>query len=689
MNIIIPYRWLKEYLDYSLNPQKIAHYLSLCSASVEKIEKVFKDYLYHIEITTNRVDMMSILGVAREAAAVLNRFGYKANLKDDPYNLISNFPFTSSKKSSLLKVIIKNVNLCPRFAAVILDNVKVKPSPLIIQQRLKKVGLRPLNNIVDISNYLMHELGQPVHTFDYDKIGKKTMILRASKKGEIIQTLDGQKRILKGNDIIIEDGLGRIIDLCGIMGGLNTAIDKKTKCVLFFVQNYQAEAIRKTAMSIGLRTQAATLYEKKIDPELVIPTLAKGIELFKKTSQVKVQTPIIDIYHLKPKTKNITLSLSLLNKYLGLKIKTSMVKKILESLGFKTSFHKKEEKFSVIVPSWRHNDINLAEDLIEEISRIYGYHLLPSRLPKTLTSIPFEKSYHFYWEKEIKKSLKYWGFTETYTYSLQSLKELKACSLLPKNHLKLKNPLSEEWVYLRAYLEPSLLSVIKQNQNEKTIKIFEISKVYLPRKSNLPQEISKLILCQTGDSLWNIKGYVEAISQITNIKIWYKKWQNPLPWFEKNVSALMETLKGNKKIPIGYLGSINSQTLKNFSLNSPVSLAVFNFAFLSKLASKEKTYLPLPKFPPLIEDLTFKLNIPVYCQQIINHILSLSPLIKKVSLINHFQKSLTFRIVYLSKKKNLTSKSIFNLRKKIVASIEQKGWAKLKGELKDLKRDLG
>jgi len=229
MNIFILDSWLREHLQTKATPKQIGEYLSLCSQSVEKVTKIEDDWLYEIEITTNRPDCLSVYGLARELAVILPRFGLPAKLKSLE---ISQPVKTPDKKNLPLEVKIKDASLCPRFTAVIFDKVVIKPSPKIIQERLEKSGIRALNNVVDISNYLMLELGQPMHTFDYDKIKGAKMILRESAGGEKITTLDDQIRPLPDGTIIIEDGEGRIIDLCGIMGGKNSEVDEKTKKVL-------------------------------------------------------------------------------------------------------------------------------------------------------------------------------------------------------------------------------------------------------------------------------------------------------------------------------------------------------------------------------------------------------------------------------------------------------------------------
>jgi len=274
MNISIPHSWLKEFLTTDASPQKIAECLSFCGPSVEKLTKASDDWIYEIEVTTNRIDLMSVLGLAREAAAILPQFGYKAKLKTS-----STLLEVDQNRSFPLKVKVDH-QLCPRFTAVVISNVTIKLSPLKIKDRLEKSGIRAINNVVDISNYLMRAYGQPVHTFDFDKI-KSAIILRLSRKGESLTTLDSKTFTLPGGDIVIEDAGKRLIDLCGIMGGLNSAVDNQTKNVLLFVQTYSPTHIRRTSMILGQRSEAAQIFEKQPDPEQVMPVLLAGIQLFK------------------------------------------------------------------------------------------------------------------------------------------------------------------------------------------------------------------------------------------------------------------------------------------------------------------------------------------------------------------------------------------------------------------------
>ncbi|MBI3560055.1 hypothetical protein HY087_02930, partial [Candidatus Gottesmanbacteria bacterium] len=278
MNILLPDSWLREYLKTKATPKQIKEYLSLCGPSVERIHETDGEQVYDVEITSNRPDAMSVVGIAREAAAILPRFGITAKLINDPYDIKGLTLKTKKVKPFEAKTLIIKTDpvLNPRWTSVIIDNVTVGPSPVWLKKRLEATGIRSLNTIVDVTNYIMRSYGQPVHAFDYDQVlpknGVRTMILRASKKGERVTTLDGKTYTLPGDDIVMEDGSGRIIDLCGIMGAQNSSVKISTKTIVLFMQTYEPTHIRKTSMSLSHRTEAAGLFEKGLDPELVYPS---------------------------------------------------------------------------------------------------------------------------------------------------------------------------------------------------------------------------------------------------------------------------------------------------------------------------------------------------------------------------------------------------------------------------------
>ena len=667
MNIFILDSWLREHLQTKATPKQIGEYLSLCSQSVEKVTKIEDDWLYEIEITTNRPDCLSVYGLARELAVILPRFGLPAKLKSLE---ISQPVKTPDKKNLPLEVKIKDASLCPRFTAVIFDKVVIKPSPKIIQERLEKSGIRALNNVVDISNYLMLELGQPMHTFDYDKIKGAKMILRESAGGEKITTLDDQIRPLPDGTIIIEDGEGRIIDLCGIMGGKNSEVDEKTKKVLLFVQTYDPVRIRQACQKLAFRTEAASRFEKGVDPEGVLIAMGKAMEMFEKNCEAEIASQLIDIYPNPPQEKKVKLDINLVNKIMGIEISKKEIVNILESLGFVLETNQ-SSLMTVTVPHWRYDDISIPEDLIEEIARIYGYHRLPTNLPPmavvSQNKIDFPK-----WEAKIKTALKFWGFTETVNYSMVSESILKNVEIKPEECLRIANPLSDEWVFLRPSLVPSLLQVASLNKKE-NLKIFELANVYLFQSENqLPEENLMLTGLVSGESFAKVKGVVESLLEELGIKeIEIKPYQLQKTFYGKifHPSRRAEIIFKNNSL--GIFGQLKKEKVFVFDLD---------FTQIVKDANEIKKYQAIPKYPPIIEDLSFVIPEKTYVGEIMKAIKTTSLIIQRVELIDSFEDSRTFRVTYQDAKKTLTDEEVEKIRKSIIDNLKNKLRLKLKGK---------
>ena len=329
MNIKITYNWLLEYLDTDADPYELQKYLSLCGPSIERVEKIDDDYSLDIEVTSNRIDSASVYGIAQEASAILPQFGKKAKLK---FNPLEKYTFKSlGKQTGELTAEIKLLDpkLASRVTAIILSNIEIGKSPELISKRLTMCDIKSINNVVDISNYLMLSLGQPNHTFDYDKIVDHKLHIRESKKGETVKTLDEKEIILPGGDIVIEDGSGNLTDLAGIMGGYDSMISDSTKNVLLLLETYDPKKIRKTSMTTGQRTIAATYFEKGLDPERIESTLVYGVELLKEYASATVDSDVIDIYPQPVKPKNITDSVQKINQLIGEHVAAKKMKEIL------------------------------------------------------------------------------------------------------------------------------------------------------------------------------------------------------------------------------------------------------------------------------------------------------------------------------------------------------------------------
>ncbi len=412
MNIQILDSWLRENLKTKASPKQIAEKLSLSSVSVEKLEKKGEDYLYDIEVTTNRPDLMSVVGLAREAATVLSHNGIAAEFQK------LTFPTVTTKLIKEEFTIENDPKLVNRVCAVVIE-VTAKPSPKKIKERLEASNIRSLNNIIDVTNYVMRAIGNPMHAFDYDLLATKKFVIRESRPGEKYTTLDNKEYILPGGDIVADYGTGKIADLLGVMGPKQSAVSDATKRILFFVDNNEPHRIRKTSMSLGLRTEAAILNEKGIDPELSMDALLYGVKLYEEFADGKVISEIIDIYPNKVKRNEIIVNEDKINSVIGIAVPLKTSSSILKSLGFEVEI--KDRSLLVKPPSFRTRDVEITEDVIEEIARIYGYENIPNRIPELTNQKPFNFSKNqFFFEDRTKDALKYWGFTESYTYPMVS-----------------------------------------------------------------------------------------------------------------------------------------------------------------------------------------------------------------------------------------------------------------------------
>lgn len=649
MDIKIPDSWLREFVKTTATPQKIAECLSLCGPSVEKVEKVGKDYVYSIEVTTNRVDSAGVYGIAREAAAILPRFGVKTALQ--PTKVYSAQGIVH--RINWLDVEVDQ-KLCPRFTAILIKNVQLKKSPVWMEQRLKLIGLRPINNVVDISNYLMHGLGQPLHTFDYDKIRGHKMILRASRAGEKITTLDEKEYALPGGDIVIEDGQGRLIDLAGIMGGKLSAVDEKTKNILLFVQTYNPVNIRKTSMALAKRTEAASLFEKGLDTELAETTIRRGIDLFAELCRGEPEKKILDIYPSPYKNKTVNVSPEFISERLGVKLSGKEITDILAPLGFGVTSD--NNMLTISIPSFRAQDINIPEDLVEEVARLYGYHNLPSRLMAGILPEP-PQDQPFDFETKIKQALKGWGGVEVYTLSLVS-KDKVVLSGPASWTLKLKNPLGADSEYLRQSLAPSLVAAVRQNPGQKDpIHLFEMTNVYLPVRAHLPEEKMTLAGIFANYDYRRAKGIVKALLNEIRADV-YLEPEDARGFLPNQRLAIK-----HKKNTLGQFGVLDESELIYYE---------FDVELLRASCLSASAYIPIPKYPAQIEDLSLFFPARTRVGDVMDIIKKADRQISSLELIDIYKEIRTFRIAYQNPDKNLTDKEVKQIRNKILGIIKRK-----------------
>lgn len=661
MNIKILDTWLREHVKTDAAPKKIGELLSLTSVGVERIEKYKNDYVYDIEVTTNRPELMSVMGLAREAATVLPQNGIKASLVPPVIpNSIQDLPKEMLKQVQHDKFpmnIKTDSKLVRRVMAVVME-VTIKDAPQTIKDRLESSDIRSLNNVIDVTNYIMRETGHPTHAFDYDRLKNHTLNIRESKKGEKIKTLDKKEYVLSGGDIVADDGSGEINDLLGIMGTENSVVTKDTKHILFFIDSVEPNHIRKTSMELGIRTEAAILNEKGLNPEHAERAFLMGIKLFQKIADAKIVSSIMDIYHEKPKSNVITVTEAKINQVVGIQIPLKQSIEILTKLGFEVE--QKDTTLQVTVPSeMAGDDMLIPEDLIEEIARIYGYHNIPNKLPAITDTAPVNiEDNEFYWEDRVRDAFKYWGFTEVYTYPMVS----EELAVKPVDQsVKIQNQLSDGMVYMRRSLIPSLQQVVKENLDHDVIKIFEIANVYEKNGKNLPKQMLRLggLIRTSKVSFAEVKGYLEQLFEDTGVA--------NTTWKLLDGARYGATVFVGKE-ELGVVEIIDETTI-DFELD---------FAIFLKHVVLKKVYKPISKFPPIVEDMAVIAPANILTGDLMDTIAKQSTLITDVSLLDKYKDTRTFHIVYQSYQKNLTDKEVREVREKIIKVLKDKFGATLK-----------
>lgn len=625
--MLAPLSWLKVYVDIKLSPKDLGERLTEVGLSMEKIRREGDDIIFEFEITPNRPDLLSILGIAREIAAIEN-----TSIK---------FPKVLSDLKPQKKLPIKietNASINPRFTGIIIDGIKVKESPRWLSDRLIKIGQRPINNIVDITNYVMFELGNPIHAFDYDKIKGSLMKVHRTKGGEKFTSVDGVTYYLPKDAVVISDEDG-IIDLCGIKGGLNSGIYDETKTIFIRAPVEMPVLIRRTATSLSLRSEASSIFERGVNKGGTVDALKRCVELVLDIAGGEISSELFDIKKENFNPWKVKLGIHRLNNILGISIQEKEVLMLLKRLNL-IPIKKTKDAVEVTIPTYR-NDLKIEEDLIEEVARLYGYNKFPKTIPEgkiPIKQIPYFKDYEI--EKKAKNILVASGFSEIYTYSLISEKDLLENGINPDKSLRVDNPISREVEYLRPSLLPNLKKALIQNKPfYEKINLFELGKVYL------------------GSSIDNaLESY--CLSGITNDKNFYE------------VKGVIEKLFDEF--------GIAEDTASNIHVIDEGIFFEINFSKLITKINLDKSYKPIPKYPPIIEDLALLIDEKVQTGQIIEEMKKQSPLIVYVGLLDVFENSRTFHIIYQHRQRNLTNEEVSKIREKILETLKNKFKAKLK-----------
>jgi len=673
--MIFSYNWLQSFFKKKLlKPEKLAEVLTMHFAEVEDLKREGKDFSLDIDVRPNRsADCFSHIGVAREIAAITN---FKLL---EPVSEIEEDKELKAK--DFIKVEIKNPSDCRRYTSRVIAGVKVGPSPQYIRKMLKVCGLRPINNIVDIANYVMLETGQPLHAFDGDKLEGKKIVIRFAKKGEKITTLDGEKYDLDNEILVISDA-EKPVAIAGIKGGKAPEIDEKTNIVVLESANFNPKTIRQSSKSIDLKTDASLRFEHGVDPNLTEIAINRAAFLIQKIAKGRVLQGKIDIYPKRVLPLKIKLDLDYVNNLLGVSIPEKEVKNILERLGFKVSGSK---VLNVEVPT-RRLDVLTQEDLIEDIGRVFGYQKIPTVFPLA-SLIPPKRNLNIFWEDKAKDILKEIGFNEVYNYSFISEKEAEFLNYGKGELAEVENPLSSDYQYLRPSLIPNLLKNIADNQkNFQEIKIFEAGKIFKQSatKKYLQKPSEKIMLAGilTGDAFYEAKGVVDSLLNKLGISdIWYNEY-NPTP--EESKSCLWHLKKcAEVKVgreEIGFLGEVSSGVSGSFKVEKKVAVFDLDFGRLLNLASEESEYRPVSRFPAAVRDIAVLLPRLAKVEEVLRKIQrGGGALVKDVDLFDIYEgeaiedgkKNLAFHIIFQSEDKTLSSQEIDSLQNKIIKALEE------------------
>ena len=548
------------------------------------------DTVVDFEITNNRPDCYSIMGLAREAAAA---FG-KPMRHHEPVVKGSDAGSMYDK----LDVEVEAENLCNRYTARMVANVKIGPSPKWMRQRLRANGVRPINNIVDITNYVMLEYGQPMHAFDYRYVGSGKIVVRESREGETLTTLDGNVRTLKPGMLVIADET-KPIGLAGIMGGENSEILPDTTTVVFESANFDGTSIRQTALALGMRTESSGKFEKNLDPMMTVPAVQRACELVEMLACGDVMDGMVDILNYVPAPKTLELEPEKINALLGTNIPREDMVKYLNLLEIPV------EGNTIHVPSWR-PDLNLMADIAEEVGRSYGYNEIPITAFKNATQGGY--SPEMLLEAKAGAACRSVGFSEIITYSFVSPSifdqiRLSADSPL-RNTLKIQNPLGEDTSVMRTTALPSMLDILARNSanHNKAAKLYELAKVYLPVEGQvLPQEPKYLMLGTygAGEDFFSLKGELDAVLGALRLPAAQYTADTTNPSYHPGRCARI-TIGGEE---VGCMGQIHPLVAGNYGMDCEIYCAEIRFDKLLALQLPEATYVPLPKYPAVTRDL--------------------------------------------------------------------------------------
>lgn len=630
-----------------------------------------KDKIVEFEITSNRPDCFSTIGLAREVAATYKKkFTYpKIEVKEDADGDIN----------EMVEVEIKNPELCPRYIARVVKNVKVEPSPRWMRKRLRANGIRPINNIVDITNYVMLELGQPMHAFTIGNIDGKKIIIRNAEEGEKITTLDGNERQLDPSMLVISD-VNKAVAVAGVMGGENSKVNGSTDTILFESANFNGPNIRVTAKKLGLRTDASSKFEKGLDPNLALDAVNRAVQLVEMLGCGEVVKGMVDCYPNKREPWTLSYAPEKINKFLGTDISEDEMIEIFKRIELVPDKTAK----TVTIPTFR-PDLESFADITEEVARFYGYDKIKPTLAAGTPTVG-KRSYEQNISKIVKHSLISNGLCEAITYTIESPKVFDKLNIPEGDKLRdtvtISNPLGEDFSIMRTTTLNGMLTSLSVNYNRRNEKagLFEFAKVFIPKAvpvTELPDEYVKVTIGMYGDmDFYDIKGIVEHVLDTVGIDNAEFEPLSTIPWMHPGRTAAVE-IAGEQ---IGYVGELHPQIAKNYGIGARTYIAVLDEASLIKASNLVTVYKSLPKFPSVVRDISMLVSEKVYVRDIEKIIKANGgSLIEDIELFDVYKggqiekgsKSVSFSITFRDENKTLVDDEVNSVMSDILNALEK------------------
>ena len=662
------------------------------------------DVIFDLDVTPNRPDCLSVIGVAQEIAV----------LTGEPLRLSPiHYEELEGSIDSFASVDIAEPDLCPRYCASLITGIKIASSPSWLQQHLNSCGMRPINNVVDVTNYVMLEYGQPLHAFDYHKLKGRQIIVRRAGNGETIATIDGTKRALNPDILVIADK-EEAVAVAGIMGGLDSEVTDKTDTILLESANFNQATIRRGCSHLQFQSEASIRFDKGLNSELPLLPLKRATQLLLELAGGKAAKGIIDVYPGKSEPKPILLTAREGERLSGLKVNINGILKVLKALGFECQETNSGSQISVSVPYWR-SDVKCSADLVEEIVRIIGYEKIPitrlgSPLPQQKSKLSPSAQQSNLKEKS-RNILTGFGFQEILTYSLVSLEKLQKLSLkleLKIPPLKVANPMTREQEFLRTSLRAGLLSTLSHNQKfeQAGVRLFEIGKVFLPQhppviaseakqsqeERELPQEKEMLCAVLSGTraelswqadkeplDFFDAKGVVENLLNQLGLKASFDIGDDEILFPGRGANIIVEDDK------VGIVGDVHPRVAQAFELSNTICLVEVDLEKLLTKITGTKEYQPIPRFPSVTRDIALVVDEQVSYRKA-EEIIQSFPLVTQVTLFDLYRgkqipdgkKSFAIRIIYQSPSYTLTDEEVDQTQEQMLARLHQELGATLR-----------